>query len=157
MEMSKFETWGGVLSQPRNTASSFAGFSCHPSLANGAGKSMLVFGDGFALRISALIDALSNNFGLEISYGKHDRRGVISNRKFFEARSPIVEGRSRIGDRGCTIICKNHNRPSSVWSHASQTTSLIRKVNHETVRAARKAVIKNVEDLPIQRIRTSTT
>jgi hypothetical protein len=42
--------------------------SAFPEAANGAGKSMFVFVDGFASRISALIDALFNAFGLEINY-----------------------------------------------------------------------------------------
>jgi len=55
------------LSRPEQDFDDFL-ITAFPESACSAGKSMFVFVDGFATRISALIDALFNTFGLEINY-----------------------------------------------------------------------------------------
>ena len=75
-------------------------------------------------------------------YGKHDRRGIIPNRKSIEERSPVVEERSRIGDwEADTIIGKNHKQAIVSLVERKSGYTLIRKVERKTARAVRKAAV----------------
>ena len=75
-------------------------------------------------------------------YGKHDRRGIIPNRKSIEERPPIVEERSRIGDwEADTIIGKNHKQAIVSLVERKSGYTLIRKVERKTALAVRKAAV----------------
>lgn len=75
-------------------------------------------------------------------YGKHDRRGIIPNRQSIEARPPIVEARSRIGDwEADTIIGKSHKQAIVSLVERKSGYTLIRKVKRKTARAVRKAAV----------------
>lgn len=75
-------------------------------------------------------------------YGRHDRRGIIPNRQSIEARPPIVEERSRIGDwEADTIIGKNHKQAIVSLVERKSGYTLIRKIKRKTARAVRKAAV----------------
>jgi IS30 family transposase len=75
-------------------------------------------------------------------YGKHDRRGIIANRRTIEDRPPIVEARSRIGDwEADTIIGKNHRQAIVSLVERKSGYTLLRKVKRKTARAVRKAAV----------------
>ena len=75
-------------------------------------------------------------------YGKHDRRGIIPNRQSIEARPPIVDERSRIGDwEADTIIGKNHKQAIVSLVERKSGYTLIRKVERKTARAVRMAAV----------------
>ena len=75
-------------------------------------------------------------------YGKRDLRGIIPNRKSIEARPPIVDERSRIGDwEADTIIGKSHKQAIVSLVERKSGYTLIRKVERKTARAVRKAAV----------------
>jgi IS30 family transposase len=81
-------------------------------------------------------------------YGKHDRRGQLSNRRCISTRPEIVASRQRIGDwEADTIVGKGHQQAIVSLTERRSKLVLLRKVEKATSEAVSQAMIEMMKPL----------